>query len=178
MLTPILKSLRKAGPYLIFAVLGVAMLYGQRGLHAVTEYVQGVDSTPVIKHDKAIYALAWAGNPVAKAILAQDSTKLAQASTEMSGAEVAAEAQASGWVPAGTVTSKLITAGGAFLFFIILQWLSQHLTHPGPTRWAKSGYSDAFDALPDGEKFSAYGRIRLYQTMLAVGALLFAALVQ
>jgi len=146
MLTTILKALRKAGPYLIFAVLGVAMLYGERSLHAVTELVHGVSGTA----------------PTA----------------EMSGAEVAAEAQASGWVPAGTVTSKLITAGGAFLFFIILQWLSQHLTHPGPTRWAKSGYSDAFDALPDGEKFGAYGRIRLYQTLLAIGALLFAALVQ
>jgi hypothetical protein len=166
MLTTILKGLRKAGPYLIFFALGAAMLYGQRGLQAGTALVHGAAHLDWHPHTTP------AGNPVLGDFVE------APATANMSGAEVAAEAQASGWVPAGTVTSKLITAGGAFLFFIILQWLSQHLTHPGPTRWAKSGYSQAFDALPDGEKFGAYGRIRLYQTMLAVGALLFAALVQ
>lgn len=166
MLTTISKSLRKAGPYLIFAVLGVAMLYGQRGLQAGTSLVHGTAHVSLHPH------ITSAGNPVLGDFVE------ARPSSEMSGAEVAAEAQASGWVPAGTVTSKLITAGGAFLFFIILQWLSQHLTHPGPTRWAKNGYSEAFEALPDGEKFGAYGRIRLYSTLLAVGALLFAALVQ
>jgi hypothetical protein len=163
------KALRKAGPYLIFIGLGLLYLFGQPALRAVTSYVHGVsDTTELAPVTRTMAAL---GDPEAKAIVAQ-------VSANMSGAEVEAEAQAAGWVPAGTVTSKLITAGGAFLFFIILQWLAQQLTHPGPTRWAKTGYSKAFDELPDTEKFSAYGRIRLYSTMLAVGALLFAALVQ
>lgn len=140
-------SFRKVGPYLLFALLGVAMLFGQRALLTVTEAVHGV-SGPVV------------------------------ATANMTGAEVAADAQASGWVQAGAVTSKLITAGGAFLFFIILQWVAQQLTHPGPTSWAKKRYTAAFDALDDVEKFRAYGRIRLYSTLLAVGALIFAAVVQ
>ena len=47
-------------------------------------------------------------------------------STEMTGAEVAAQQQASGWVPAGT-GSKYLYAAGFFFLFIFLIWLGQSI---------------------------------------------------
>ena len=138
--------LRKAGPYLLFGVLGLAMLYGPMLLHFVLDLVHGA---PTLPH---------AGNAT--------------------GAEIAADQQAAGWPTPGLVTGKLITAAGAFVFFTILRWLVQQLTHPVPTRWAKTEYSDAFDGLESRDKFSVYAGIRLNSVLLAAASLLFAALVQ
>ncbi len=138
-------ALRKAGPYVLFLLFGVAFIYGQRLLLALTNYVHGVgDGVPA----------------------------------QMSGAEVAADVQAAGWPSAGTVTGKLITAAGFFLFFVVLRWLTQQLTHPAPTAWAKKGYSTAFDALPDADKFTVYRGIRMDSAIMAGAAMLAAALVQ
>lgn len=97
---------------------------------------------------------------------------------QMSGAEVAADVQASGWPAAGTVTGKLITAAGFYLFFTVLRWLTQQLTHPAPTEWAKKNYTDDFNALPAGEKFGVYRGVRLDSSIIAAAAMLAAALVQ
>lgn len=97
---------------------------------------------------------------------------------DATGAEIMADQQSAGWPTPGLVTGKLITAGGAYLFFIILRWLVQQLTHPKPTEWAKKGYSAEFEALPSRDKFAVYGNIRLNSVLLAAAALLFAALVQ
>lgn len=94
------------------------------------------------------------------------------------GAQIALDQQASGWPALGLVAGKLITAAWAYVFFIILRWLTQQLTHPVPTQWAKKGYADAFIALPEGDKFKVYAGIRMNSVLLAAAALLFAALVQ
>ncbi len=100
------------------------------------------------------------------------------AGPDMSGAEVAAETQAAGWVPFGVLTSKLLAASGAFIMVCILVWRMQRLVLPGPAKWAKSEYSPAFERLSDVEKFKAYQAGRWQLIALAVAALLFAALVQ
>ena len=138
--------LRKAGPYALFILLGVAMLYGPALLHWLLDVVHGVPSGP------------HAGNATT--------------------AEVVADQQAAGWPTPGLVTGKLITAGGAYLFFVILRWLVQQLTHPAPTAWAKAGYSTEFANLPSVERFRVYHALRLNSVLLAAAALLFAALVQ
>ena len=94
------------------------------------------------------------------------------------GAEVVADQQSAGWPTPGLVTGKLITASGAYVFFTILSWLVQHLTHPTPTAWAKGGYSAAFKVADDNAKFIIYQRMQLNQTIRVGAALLFAALVQ
>ncbi len=138
--------LRKAGPYALFLLLGIVMLYGPTLLHWLLAVVHGA---PTLPHP---------GN-------ATD-------------AEVVADQQAAGWPTPALVTGKLVTAGGAYLFFIILRWLVQQLTHPAPTAWAKRGYSIDFDSLPPADKFLVYGGLRLNSVLLAAAALLFAALVQ
>lgn len=140
------RALRKTGPYLLFVLFGVAMVYGPLLLHGVMDAVHGVGA-----HAAGLNATSE---------------------------EVAADQQAAGWPAFGLVTGKLITAGGAFLFFTILRWLVQQLTHPTPSRWAKTEYSDAFDGLESLDKFAVYGAIRLNSVLLAAAALLFAALVQ
>ena len=64
------------------------------------------------------------------------------------------------------------------MFFTILRWLVQQLTHPVPTAWAKTGYSADFATLTAKDKFSVYGTLRLNSVLLAAAALLFAALIQ
>ena len=91
------------------------------------------------------------------------------------GAEVAAQAQAGGWVQAGVVFSKLLAAGAAYVFFIILIWTVQRLTHPEPTRWAKEDYSADFKGRPVAEKFYVYGNLRRNLIWLAIGCLIFGA---
>jgi hypothetical protein len=98
--------------------------------------------------------------------------------SQMTGAEVAADAQAAGWPAAGTVTGKLITAAGFYLFFVVLRWLTQQLTHPGPTLWAKKGYTADFDALAATDKFIVYRGIRMDSAIMAAASMLAAALVQ
>lgn len=98
--------------------------------------------------------------------------------SQMSGAEVTADAQAAGWPAAGTVTGKLITAAGYFLFFVVLRWLTQQLTHPTPTKWAKKEYSAAFEQLPDSEKFTVYRGVRLDSAIIAAAAIIASAVVQ
>lgn len=141
-------ALRKAGPYALFLLLGVAMLYGPLLLRWLLDVVHHVPAAP-------------AGEGLGNA----------------TGAEIVADQQAAGWPTPGLVTGKLITAGGAYVFFIILRWLVQQLTHPVPTRWAKTEYSDAFDGLESRDKFTVYAGIRLNSVLLAAAALLFAALV-
>jgi hypothetical protein len=97
---------------------------------------------------------------------------------QMSGAEVAAEVQAAGWPAAGTVVGKLITAAWFYLFFVVLRWLTQQLTHPRPTEWAKKDYTAAFNALPDSEKFVVYRGIRMDSAIMAAASLVAASLVQ
>lgn len=138
--------LRKAGPYALFLLLGVAMLYGPLLIAALTAAVHGATGA------------AHGGNATT--------------------AEILADQQAAGWPSFGLVSGKLVTAGGAFLFFTILRWLVQQLTHPAPTAWAKKGYSTEFDSLPGPDKFTVYGGLRLNSVLLAAASLLFAALVQ
>lgn len=97
---------------------------------------------------------------------------------DMSGAEVAAEAQASGWLPFGLLTSKLLTATGAFCLACIAVWRMQRLVLPGPSGWAKEHYPAAFNSLPEREKFAVYQAGRTQLIALMIAALLFAALVQ
>lgn len=138
--------LRKAGPYALFLLLGVAMLYGPALLHWLLDLVHGAPTT------------AHAGNATP--------------------AEIVADQQAAGWPAPGLVTGKLVIAASAYVFFIILRWLMQQLTHPAPTAWAKKGYSTEFDSLPGRDKFTVYAGLRLNSVLLAAAALLFAALVQ
>lgn len=76
-----------------------------------------------------------------------------------SGAEIAAGQQASGWVPSATVASKFIAFAGMYLLLVLLPWAVQHLTHPAPTRWAKTRYSAYFLSLSPQEQFTVYGRL-------------------
>ena len=92
-------------------------------------------------------------------------------------AEIAAGQQASGWVPSATVASKFITFAGAYLLAVLLPWLVQHLTHPGPTRWAKAQYSANFGSMQPHERIAENGRIQFVNVIRAAAALLFAALV-
>lgn len=137
-------ALRKAAPYLLFLLLGLAALSGP----LLFPHVVGL-----------FYHAAPATGPAA------------------SGAEIAAGQQAGGWVPSGTVASKFITFAGAYLLAVLVPWLVQHLTHPAPTRWAKTRYSGAFLALSYQEQFTVYGRLQLVIVIRATAALLFAALV-
>lgn len=139
------SQLRKWTPALFFVCVGLALLFGQDALLALTSYVHGA-------------------NPAGGA--------------NMSGAEVAAEAQASGWLPFGLLASKLLTATGAFCLVCIIVWRMQRLVLPAPSEWARKGYSVAFDSLPEREKFTVYQAGRWQLIALAVAALLFAALVQ
>lgn len=97
------------------------------------------------------------------------------AGNNMSGAEVAAESQAAGWIPFGLITSKLLAASGAFVLACILVWRMQRLVLPGPASWAKNRYSHAFERLSDGDKFRVYQVGRWQLIALAIGALIFAS---
>ena len=101
----------------------------------------------------------------------------AAAGLAASSSEIAAGQQAGGWVPSGTVASKFITAAGALILMVVLIWRLQNLTHPAPSQWAKTAYSADWQVLTPVEKFEAYGRIRLQYVLLAIGAMVFAALV-
>ncbi|WP_216726078.1 hypothetical protein [Hymenobacter siberiensis] len=94
------------------------------------------------------------------------------------GAQITAVAQAGGWVQLGAVTSKLLTAAGAFLFFTVVRWSVQHLTHPYPTSWAKAEYKEEFQLLTRTQRFHVYQNIRQDSVWLALASLLFAAVVQ
>jgi len=94
-----------------------------------------------------------------------------------SGAEIAAGQQASGWVPSATVASKFIAFAGMYLLLVLLPWWVQHLTHPAPTRWAKTRYKNEFLSLSDEARFTVYGRLQLTIVIRAAASALFAALV-
>jgi hypothetical protein len=96
--------------------------------------------------------------------------------SEMSAAELQAEAQASGWLPFALVTSKLLTTLGAFVLFAIGVWRLHRLIEPGAATWAKKGYAVAFDSLSDPEKFIEYRRGRWQLIALIAAAALFATL--
>jgi len=145
----IARSLRKAGPYALFFLFGLLMLWGPFVVHRVTSFVHNAPA-------------GAAPGPLGNA----------------TGAEVAAEAQAAGFPSFGLVTGKLITAAGAYVFMGVVLWALQQLTHPTPSRWAKTEYADAFDGLESLDKFAVYQRLRLHLILLGAAALVFAALVQ
>jgi hypothetical protein len=93
------------------------------------------------------------------------------------GAEVEASATASGWVPLGTATSKVIMAATFYVLSYILPWVLQQVTHPQPTEWTKEHYKLEFLALPSVEKFAVVGRITLNQSIRWAGAVLASALI-
>lgn len=101
----------------------------------------------------------------------------ATASAEMSGAEVAAQQQASGWVPAGT-GSKYLFAAGFFFLFIFLIWIGQSITAKPQKRWAKQHYSREFLHLSPYERFQENRVGRWQLVALAVGAMIAAAIIQ
>ena len=100
------------------------------------------------------------------------------AGQNMSGAEVAAESAAAGWLPFGLLTSKLLTTAGTFCLLCIIVWRMQRLVLPEPAKWAKEDYSKAFGRLSEADKFKVYQAGRWQLIGLAVAAALFAALVQ
>lgn len=99
------------------------------------------------------------------------------ASTEMSGAEVAAQQQASGWVPAGT-GSKYLFAAGFFFLFIALVWLAQSITAKPQKRWAQRHYTSEFMRLSSYERFQENRVGRWQLVALAIGAMIAAAIIQ
>ena len=165
----LLSGLRKSGPYGIFLLLGAAMLYGPQLLHSLLDIVNNVHDTQA--HSQVVGSLAAIGDPKALALLPG-------AISDATGAQNLADQQASGWPTPALVTGKLIISAAAYVFFTILRWLVQQLTHPTPTAWAKTGYSADFTALSPQEKFVVYGALRLNSVLLAAAALLFASLIQ
>jgi hypothetical protein len=144
LITRLLSSVRSnLLPLAIFLVLGAAVLYGQRGMLALTSYVNNAQ---------------------------------ASAGTEMSGAEVAAQQQASGWVPAGT-GSKYLYAAGFFFLFIALVWLAQSITAKPQKRWAKRNYSREFLLLTPYERFQENRVGRWQLVALACASIIAAALI-
>jgi hypothetical protein len=97
--------------------------------------------------------------------------------TEMSGAEVAAQQQASGWVPAGT-GSKYLFAAGFFFLFIALIWLAQSITAKPQKRWAQRHYTSEFMHLSSYERFQENRVGRWQLVALAIGAMVAAAIIQ
>lgn len=97
--------------------------------------------------------------------------------TEMSGAEVAAQQQASGWVPAGT-GSKYLFAAGFFFLFIALIWLAQSITAKPQKAWAQRHYTGEFMRLSAYERFQENRVGRWQLVVLAVGAMIAAAIIQ
>ena len=168
-LVTLLGALRKSGPYGLFLLLGAAMLYGPQLLHQLLDIVNGVGDAQA--HSQVVGSLAAVGDPKAIALLPA-------AISDATGAQNLADQQASGWPTPALVTGKLIIAAAAYVFFTILRWLVQQLTHPEPTAWAKKGYSADFLALTPQEKFVVYGTLRLNSVLLAAAALLFASLIQ
>jgi hypothetical protein len=130
-------------PLVIFFALGAVVLYGQRGMLAITSYVNNAHAT---------------------------------ASTEMSGAEVAAQQAASGWVPAGT-GSKYLYAAGFFFLFIFLIWIGQSITAKPQKRWAKRHYSREFLGLTPYERFQENRVGRWQLVALACASIIAAALI-
>jgi hypothetical protein len=92
-------------------------------------------------------------------------------------AEVEASATASGWVPLGTATSKVIMAATFYVLSYILPWVLQRVTHPEPTAWAKDDYKVEFRALASLDKFAVVGRISINQSIRWAASLLAAALI-
>lgn len=92
-------------------------------------------------------------------------------------AEVEASATASGWVPLGTATSKIIMAATFYVLSYILPWVLQRVTHPEPTAWTKESYKVEFHQLASLDKFAVVGRIGINQSIRWAASLLAAALI-
>jgi len=92
-------------------------------------------------------------------------------------AEVEASATASGWVPLGTATSKIIMAATFYVLSYILPWVLQRVTHPEPTAWTKERYKVEFHELASLDKFTVVGRIGINQSIRWAASLLAAALI-
>lgn len=92
-------------------------------------------------------------------------------------AEVEASATASGWVPLGTATSKIIMAATFYVLSYILPWVLQRVTHPEPTAWTKESYKVEFHELASLDKFAVVGRIGINQSIRWAASLLAAALI-
>ena len=118
-----------------------------------------------------------AGAAYAPVLIAKFYHAVPAAGAAASGAEIAAGQQASGWVPSATVASKFIAFAGMYLLLVLLPWAVQHLTHPAPTRWAKTRYSAYFLSLSPEQQFTVYGRLQFTIVIRAAASALFAALV-
>lgn len=95
------------------------------------------------------------------------------------GAAISAAQAVSGWVPIGTIMSKLFIAGLFFLFFVLVIWLTQRQTHPAPTDWAKHQYTTDFNELKNPlNKFSIYQNMRQHYIWLAMASIIGACLIQ
>lgn len=163
------SGLRKSGPYGIFILLGAALLYGPQILHNLLDMIHGVGAAQA--HAQVVGSLAAIGDPKAVALMPA-------ALSDATGAQNLADQEASGWPTPALVTGKLLISAAAYVFFVILRWLVQQLTHPVPTAWAKTGYSTDFNSLSAQEKFIVYGALRMNSVLLAAAALLFASLIQ
>ncbi len=138
--------LRKSGPYLL--LLAFVLIYPFTGpfVHFVTDLFLGVHNHPT------------------------------DALGNVSDATVAADQIAGGGVQLGTFFTKFWLTIIFFLLAKGLPWLIQPLTHPGPTQWAKTKYTDDFNELPLVPKFEAYGRLQQVDAFKFIGAGIIAAL--
>ena len=130
-------------PLLIFFALGAALLFGKPALLAITSYINGVDPTAVAHKLPA----------------------------NMSGAEVAADKQASGWMPAG-LGSKFLFSAGYFFLFVFLVWIGQSIAEPRGKEWVKTSAKTDAELLTEAEKFREYRAGRWQLVVLAVAAMI------
>lgn len=118
------------------------------------------------------------GPAVIREALARFYHSTAAAGVNMSGAEVATETQAAGWLPFGVVTSKLLATVGMFVVLCLMVWRMHRIIAPTETKWAKQDSSRAFEQLPTVEKLRDYRAGRWQLIALAGIAAVFAALAQ
>ena len=130
-------------PILIFFALGAALLFGKPVLLAITSYVHGVDPQAVADKLPA----------------------------NMSGAEVAADKEASGWLPAG-LGSKFLFSAGYFFLFVFLVWIAQSIAEPRGKAWVKTEAKTDAEALTVAEKFREYRAGRWQLILLAVASMI------
>jgi hypothetical protein len=125
----------------------------------------------------ALGVLFVAGHPLLQYLTSLGVPHAGPGDLNATSAEVEASATASGWVPLGTATSKIIMAATFYVLSYILPWLFQQVTHPEPTAWTKENYKLEFHALPSLEKFTVVGRIGMNQSIRWAASLLAAALI-
>lgn len=167
--------------FIALTVVGIAvtcLLYFRKpSVHAADKPAIPLRKVALYLAFLALGVLFVAGHPLLNYLANLGVPQAGPGDMNATGAEVEAGATASGWVPLGTATSKIIMAATFYVLSYILPWVLQQVTHPQPTEWTKEHYKLEFTALPAVEKFAIVGRIGLNQSIRWAASLLAAALI-